>query len=276
MRTRISIAIAALFLFISTEALALPFARVGIRPETATQRNRIIADGGTIIDLNFTNTFIRRTKELGIYTSCKFLGDANMAYKQGATGVTTFYDKSGTGNDLVQGTAINQPTWTAGQQNGRAGIVFDGSRWVAKTLVAAVDMPFTIISVSKVTTFEDYGIVYAATGSAGPQLFSFVAPSLSLSDGSTVATGITTTQYDLITTEWNGATSKLAVNGAAYSNVNVGTNHSSATALSIGAYTTPAYGLKGGVTSLFLFSGSLTTAQKVAMENLVNSYYQIY
>ncbi len=94
----------------------------GMLPETMTQCRRIVADSGVIIDQKYMDRTIRTLKAQGIYSSCKFLGDANFAVKKdGSNAVSTFYDISGNNNDDTQATGSKQPIWSS------IGLTFDGT-----------------------------------------------------------------------------------------------------------------------------------------------------
>jgi predicted GH43/DUF377 family glycosyl hydrolase len=97
--------------------------------ETMSQKTRIEADGGTVIDLNWINSAIYTLKTLGIYTSCKLLSDANFAVKKDVNNlVLKHYDISGNDNDAVQATGVSQPLFDAdGGYLSKADIILDGS-----------------------------------------------------------------------------------------------------------------------------------------------------
>jgi hypothetical protein len=96
------------------------------QPETITQKNRIEADGGVVIDLPFMNRVIYTLKALGIYSNCKLLTDANFGVKKDITGaVSKLYDISGNNNDAIQATGASQPIWSL--VGGKGVITYDGS-----------------------------------------------------------------------------------------------------------------------------------------------------
>lgn len=94
-------------------------------PETITQQRRIIADGGTVVNLTWMNNVIRTMKAMGIYGNAKLLTDANFGVKKDGSGaVSKLYDISGNNNDAVQATGTSQPIWSL--VNGRGVITYDG------------------------------------------------------------------------------------------------------------------------------------------------------
>jgi hypothetical protein len=65
--------------------------------------------------------------------------------------ITTWTDKSGNGNDLVQGTGSAQPTQVT--RYGRKSASFDGGDNVAGAYHAALTQPYTIVLVGEITNF---------------------------------------------------------------------------------------------------------------------------
>ena len=82
----------------------------------------------------------------------------------------------------------------------------------------------------------------------------------------------------MVSVEWNGATSKYAVNGAVYTDANPGSVKNKLTTLTIGGYDTgqAITALNGGITTIVVLSAALSTAQRQALEGLLNGYFAIY
>lgn len=140
-------------------AMSPAFLGGGILSQTRTQQARIIADGGTVINLALMDAAIRHAISNGYYSSLKFLGAAEFAVKKdGANAVSTLYDISGNNNDMVQATGSLQPIWTANQQNGRAGISFDGSNnyMLSTNAVASNTIQAVLIGVKPVAQSKNY------------------------------------------------------------------------------------------------------------------------
>lgn len=96
-----------------------------LQNETIIQKNRIEADGGVVIDLNFMNLVIMILKNMGIYGNAKLLLDANFGVKKDGTGaVSKLYDISGNNNDAIQTTGAYQPIWS--MSGSTAVITYDG------------------------------------------------------------------------------------------------------------------------------------------------------
>jgi hypothetical protein len=101
-----------------------------VEPETTIQINRIVADGGVVIDPVFMNSTIKLLKSLGIYGNAKLLTDANFGVKKDGSGaISKLYDISGNNNDATQSTGASQPIWSL--VNGRGVITYDGvNNWL--------------------------------------------------------------------------------------------------------------------------------------------------
>ncbi len=96
--------------------------------ETEAYKVRVETDGGVIINLTDVDNFYTYAKAGGYYNDLAFAYSAQCGIKKDESGyVEKWYDLSPNQNDAVQATGDNQPQWLANQQNGRAGIVFDGS-----------------------------------------------------------------------------------------------------------------------------------------------------
>jgi hypothetical protein len=264
----------------------------GMLPETMTQCRRIVADGGTIVDQKWMDRTIRTLKAQGIYTSSKFLGDANFAYKN-ATGVTTLYDISGNNNDAIQATTARQPIWTAGVQNGRAGLVYDGTN---DTLTVAAHVSLDITAALTVGSYVKTGATYEATfrlikkgytyntteymihNELGYWRVHIVIGVEKTSKGTTALQA--STNYAVMGT-YDGAALNLYVNNVlektnpVTGSINAGTGE----VLQLGGiddWESAQYQFKGTKYHDHIFNAALTDAQRNALNGLVNSYYAIY
>lgn len=110
----------------------LLFTGKSLEPETITFKNRVIADGGEIIDLKYINSEVRRLKSitdsgtsmwnrLSLYCSPAFAIKRNTS---DATKVEKIYDLKRSLMDLIQTTSTYQGTFTTGQ-NGKPCVQLD-------------------------------------------------------------------------------------------------------------------------------------------------------
>ena len=285
-----------LFLIFLIMSLCLPAYgatyRRHIEPETLVQNARVIADGGTVVDSWWLNYFIRTLKDKGLYTSCKFLADANFGVKKdGGNAVATLYDISGNNNDATQGTGANQPIWTAAQQNGKAGLVFDGTDDLLNAGADATLQPttFNIFAVVKSTTNSgDYcGIVttaiYGNYYGYSLRLNSSDIAQLCVqtsSGGATISTATPISNTTLLIGINDGSNLNIFKNGVTETPIEGGTiAYEAGDNFLLGSYNgSPPAGNKfeGNLFSVILFSPFLTTTQRQAVGNPLNSYYVTY
>ena len=255
-------------------------------PETMTQCRRIIADGGTIIDQKYMDRVIRTLKAQGIYTSCKFLADANFAVKKdGSNAVSTLYDISGNNNDAVQATGAAQPIWTAAQQNGKAGLVFDGSssNLTSAAFASALSRPNTLIAVAKFTPVGTTARIFmdGILVTNRQQLYysgSVTRETLYAGSSATSsASGSAGSETRLLVGTFNGVSSNLWSRGSQIiTNGNAGTHTMTGVTLG-GDYNATAVNILNGWLAIgIVLNTALTTAQRQSLEGLLNSYYAIY
>jgi len=102
--------------------------------DTETLIRACESDGGKIVDGNWIRLVIGTMKMLDIYSSCKFLGDANMGVKLATgNGVSKLWDFSGNSNHATQNTGANQPVWTSNQHGTKSGLVGESSKYLNLT-----------------------------------------------------------------------------------------------------------------------------------------------
>jgi hypothetical protein len=264
-------------------------------PTAVIFQNRVIADGGTLIDTNWINSVISNMKRLGIYASCKFLGDANMAYKNaGSEACSKLYDASGNSLDAVQATGSLQPIWTASRQNTRAGLVFDGTGDFLLTPAmfnGASDYSIIVGSNSDSAGLDANGRAICSLYLNGKNgWFHYITRNnltnnsrwFYSSDGDSVNQNPSASypfDVTVLSTVTAGAAFVSYLNGTQQETDNITKATFSNTPLMIGEYhhySSAFYYFKGNITTIMVFSVSLTTGQRQSMESLINDYYAIY
>ena len=107
--------------------------------ETLAFQTRVLADGGTIVSLTDIDTAIVWAKANSLYTSVLQWFSPQFGYKdeQGGGKVRLWYDLSPNNNDAGAAGRETQPTWTANQKNGKAGIIFSGTNMSLQHLYSA-------------------------------------------------------------------------------------------------------------------------------------------
>jgi len=115
-------------------------------PAVETFCKRVQDDGGTVVDHESASKLVKLIKQSGVWGNVKFLADANFAVKlNSGVSVQTLYDLSGNNNDATQATVDKQPVWTAGVQNGKYGMSFDGTNdFLATTPDATIKCIFGV------------------------------------------------------------------------------------------------------------------------------------
>lgn len=197
--------------------------------------------------------------------------------------VVTWYDQSGNSRDVTQTTAANQPQIVASgvlnTVNSKASINFNGSSQIlVKTAFGssnvvtnfAVYRNSSLLNNPNVFSIGTSGVSTSKTlglnSSTGFQRI-FAGSSLQFNVASVVNT------HYLGYAFFNGASSQIAVNGASAVVGDAGTNVASD--LAIGAGLAGSNYFNGPIQEVILY-GSNQSANKSAIETLINSYYGIY
>ena len=257
-------------------------ARLKLEPETIIQKNRIIADGGTVIDLAYMDLAIKTLKQLGIYGNAKLLTDANFGVKKDGSGaVSKLYDISGNGNDEAQVVGASQPIWSL--VNGKGVITYDG---VNDRLTGSdYNLPTgstarTILAKLNISGYKDYGGIfsYGSTSVNGTgYTFSFngLTPNVSCFAWNTNAAGSNSTAIQLNTNisigmSLNGTSLLFYLNGAndgvgTHIGVNTILNRSSIGSAIDGWGTSPYYPIKGQLNSVSIFNIVLNSTMRTTL-----------
>jgi hypothetical protein len=183
--------------------------------------------------------------------------DASSVVLNGST-VSQWSDKSGNGRNATQGTANNQPTFSAAARNGRSVLSFDGSNDSLLTSSFSISQPFTIALVGKINStaangnFSDGGTsgraaVFFTTGNGG-QWATFA--------GVAISGGVANTDWHVFHAHFNGSSSSLYVDGASVASGNAGTDGFNG--LRIGGYTASIALLNGSIAEMYCYSGQST------------------
>jgi hypothetical protein len=196
--------------------------------------------------------------------------------------IVTWYDQSGNSNNVSQTTAANQPQIVSGGTivsiNSKASMTFDGNDLLVKIGVS-LGTAITCFSVYRNTSLVGNPSVFSTglTGVSTSKAFGlnsgtgfqriFAGSSLSFNVASVVNTHYL--GYNL----FNGASSQIAINGASAIVGDAGTN--SNLDLSIGSGLAASNFMIGGIQEVILYSTN-RSANKAAIETLINSYYGIY
>jgi len=264
-------------------------------PEVQVFAKRVIEDGGQVVDLEYCQKYTRLSKQLIIWSNGKFVGDANMGVKlNSGVSVQTLYDLSGNNNDATQGTADNQPVWTAAVQGGRNGLVFDGTndKFLANhaSMIFSKDSSFYIGSVAKFTALGSSMGTYSQDGNydelgtalrirAADNKPYFAIKDSGRSEGGVIANAAVSTGVGYnIAGVYNGSLAVLFINGVQQTATYTWAQATGA--LPVVALATLGseenFYLNGNLFNHVIFNVVPTTAQRTALESFVNAYYSIY
>ena len=195
--------------------------------------------------------------------------------------VSTWYDQSGAGNDVTQGSASAQPKIVSSGsvilENGKAAIEFDGSNDFFDATSVTTGNPKSIFISSKfssVTASER--VIFDSITTNQAILYKASNNSIALGFGTFTFTSYTaTTDYVLYSIMHNGTNSNAYINsGQILTNQNLGTG--SFNGLRIGAVRGTANLFYNGIISEFIVYGSDQSTDRADIETNINDYYTIY
>lgn len=150
--------------------------------------------------------------------------DAGTTPATDGVAVQQWSDQSGSGNHVVQGTAALRPTLQTNEVNGRPLLQFNGD-WIQRTFGAAIPQPYTIVIVRRINTIAGTTYLDAKT------FFSTVMDNPAATNspyrayaGAALQTSgnIATTDWEVQTVVYNGASSTMRINGRVVATGNVG------------------------------------------------------
>ncbi|MCK5602008.1 hypothetical protein KAR91_09070 [Candidatus Pacearchaeota archaeon] len=115
-----------------------------INPETTAFVERVIADGGTVEDVNFLNQFISDAKANNYSDDIVAAYSPSWGVKGGAT-ASDLYSITGASSDIVQAVGANQPTISLADLVGKTRLTFDGTADFLKSGAFTFNQPETVI-----------------------------------------------------------------------------------------------------------------------------------
>jgi hypothetical protein len=221
--------------------------------------------------------------DIGFLSNGDFNSAAAVAFCGVGNGfITTWYDQSGNAQNVTETTGANQPQIVASGVvllvNSKPCIQFDGIN--DKLVRAAFGTGKTVsnFTVFRYTSLLNNPTIFSAglLGGSTARIFGFVTSAFQRAFAGTNlnfgTTNVVNTQY-LFFSYFAGASSQISRNGSASVTGNAGTQDN--TDLSIGCNASLSGFTTGEIQELIFYSSD-QTANKTAIETLINSYYAIY
>ncbi|MFM5937978.1 MAG: hypothetical protein ACKOQR_06925 [Dolichospermum sp.] len=144
--------------------------------------------------------------------------DSSTIILNGST-VSQWRDKSGNGRHISQGTAANQPTYTANGLNGKPVLTFDGSDFFNPVTVSLSEFSVIMVEIATQNTQNVYYPVSFTSGATGLSVGgSFFNQRFSLFNGTTAILSTETSVLNTPTIVFGGSNSsgrQISVNGNA-------------------------------------------------------------
>jgi hypothetical protein len=242
-------------------------------------QDRIIADGGTVTNINLLSDFISSFKAIGCYSLFDALYLPIAIRKDDANKVSKIYDlsdKSSSYYDCEQTTAVEQQTWVDNQLDGFPVISFSSTRggYTGPTM-ATIGQPYTLFSISRK---DDGGSSLRIIMQVGSATTTGPAPRY---DGNTTSVSIgglipaTTTQstYSQLTFLCNGVSSSIRRKGSELSSGNGGSTTASSPFIALGMNRLGNDVHNGIIVFAGLIRQSITTQQRDDIEGLLNTRF---
>jgi hypothetical protein len=182
-------------------------------------------------------------------------------------------DKSGNGKNAIQATTANKPVMKTAVKNGRNAVRFtavDDNLSVSYGSTLAQPWTYWIVVVR---TAGDY--ILDGAGSNRHIFFTVTPPHIGINAGAGLATtGVTATNWNVYTLQFNGASSKVRANGVEVASGNAGIQ--SIDTLIIGTRKSFDEGFSGDIAELIASNTLATDSTNSAVESYLNAKWGVY
>lgn len=182
--------------------------------------------------------------------------------------ISSFADSGPNGLTLTQATGANQPTGVAAAQNGKNVARFNGSSQFLANTSFTIAQPDTVFLVAK--TNNAAASQNAFDGATARQVIGINGSLWFIYGGTTlVQAGATDTNWHVFSAVYNGASSQCWKDGTSIITGNPGT--AALTSFRLGVASTAASFWNGDIGEFLIYSGSLSTTNRQAVEAALKS-----
>lgn len=205
--------------------------------------------------------------------------DTSTLVDAGSGAVSTWYDKSGNGRDLTQGTGANRPTMGTRTLNGLNVVDFDGTNDRVASANITQALPVTVLAVvlSDVTTpgAGNRQILGNQSATTCPAVYGLAATPMrwAFFAGTQIDTGdaLNTSAHTLSVNFINSASGEFFLDGASIGTGNPGASGWSAEPISLGGDTAPANFWDGIIAEVAIYDSTLSAGNRQRIEAYLKS-----
>jgi type II secretory pathway pseudopilin PulG len=201
--------------------------------------------------------------------------------KDGSNKVSAWADQSGQGNNVLQGTALNQPLWEDNLKNGLSGVTFDGNDALNVTLGSNITDLSTVFVVYKVGAGDKYKL-FELGGTNTQTLYVNDDTSCGGDDKSSHFFAPATNRCSEYKEVVGNFVLRTDIKSENFLNMRVnGQNNTTVVESFVGSHNTLSLGgtsggLVGSVVEIIVYSSPLDNTGVSEVESYLNSKYRIY
>jgi hypothetical protein len=129
--------------------------------ETIAYRDRVIADGGELIDMDYVDACFKVLKTHNLLGSLLYYTSPSLGIKKDATGYISKLYSLIDGTDMIQTTGAYQPLFQADTLNGKPNIYYDGDDAFNGVLLPKIPTVASVFQVAKETVGGDVHMLWA-------------------------------------------------------------------------------------------------------------------
>jgi hypothetical protein len=226
----------------------------------------------------YPGTIDRRLKSSGalMVSGCKlWLAADQITGKNDADALSTWGDLSGNGNNVVQATEANRPLYKTNIQNSLPAVRFDGSNdRMTVTFTLTQPCSYYVVFVKKATS-TDRRIIDGVAGRCGlniKQTTQYLVADATT--GLPNATGMVNGTTYIARGIFNGASSSVALNNAAYTTGNAGVTNPGG--ITLAAFIDGTFNGQVDICEVCVYQGAVSSADETALLGYLNVKWAVY